>query len=64
MFSVMLPWLAIALLVGLVFGIILGIALASALVRGHYSHIMATTARYTQPIPSQAPYHYHAQPHY
>ncbi len=55
--------IVIALLVGLIIGIILGIVLASALVRGHYSHIMAaSTHAYAPP---QAQYQEHvAQPHY
>jgi ABC-type dipeptide/oligopeptide/nickel transport system permease component len=44
--------IVIALLVGLIIGIVLGVALASALVRGHYSHIMAaSTHAYAPPQP-------------
>ena len=36
----MLPWFAMVLLLGIVLGLVIGIGLGSALVKGHYTHIL------------------------
>ncbi|GHO82979.1 hypothetical protein [Dictyobacter formicarum] len=53
MLTQMLPWIAVSGLLGLIAGLILGIYLASALVRGHYSHILTNTD-HGQHIPKAA----------
>ncbi|GLV56316.1 hypothetical protein KDH_31570 [Dictyobacter sp. S3.2.2.5] len=40
MLTQVFPWIVVSGLLGLIAGLILGIYLASALVRGHYSHIL------------------------
>ena len=43
-------WFLIVGLVGLVVGLVAGVFLASALVKGHYTHILTNQARTTTPL--------------
>lgn len=52
MFSLMLPWLIIACLLGVVLGLIIGIYIASSLVQRHYRHFLTGQAP-TQPLSAQ-----------
>jgi len=52
MFTSMLPWFAMTLLVGIVLGLVAGIVLASTLVKGHYSHIIGQ--QQSRPLMQQA----------
>jgi hypothetical protein len=51
----MLPWFLVTGLGGLILGLVFGVLLASALVRGHYTHIMTNQQEASPPPLVQRP---------